>query len=134
MLKPEQGGYGSFARLLLIYWRPALVLLCAGLCLALIESLGAGLVLLLLGGAGGSLLSRISAWLPVELATPSLAARLQLGAVLLIVFILARGVLMYIQHTMVYRLRVDAERSLQRQIHQQLHAVRLDYLLRRPSG
>ena len=129
------GRYGQFGRLLVAYRRHVLVLLLAGFCQALVEALGAGLMLLVLGGAGSrAFLPWVGAWLPAALTQSSLAGRFQVAAGLLIAFILARGVLMYIQHTTVFRLRLDAEESLQRQIHRQLHAVRLDYLLRRPMG
>ncbi len=131
------GVYRSLWDLIRPYPRALLTLSLAGLALAGLETVGLSLIFLVMGVAGGSGGSLLGRWLPFQTllsASASLDTRLQAAALLLAVFMLARGGLMYLQHTTQHFLRLDVECSLAEQVHRQLHALRLDYLLRRPAG
>ncbi|MCW5848747.1 MAG: ABC transporter ATP-binding protein [Anaerolineae bacterium] len=130
--------YRSLWGLIRPYPRALVTLSLSGLTLAGLETTGLSLIFLIMGvagtgGAGGAL----GRWLPFHMLlspSASLDARLRTAALLLVIFMLSRGVLMYLQHTVTQNLRLDVEFSLEERAHRQFHAIRLDYLLRRPVG
>jgi ABC-type multidrug transport system fused ATPase/permease subunit len=105
--------------------------------LVLSEAVGLGVVLLFLGaaGSGGAL---DWSWLPLPIAHVmtglSLASRVQLAAVALILITISRGLLRYFQHILGSRLRIEVIGSLQDQLFKQMHDVQLDYLQRERAG
>ena len=130
--------YRSIWSLIRPYPAALLTLSLAGLMLAGLETVGLSLIFLIMGVAGsGGAGAALGGWLPFQLllsASASLDTRLRAAALLLIIFMLSRGVLMYLQHTVSQNLRLDVEYSLAEKAHRQLHTIRLDYLLRRPAG
>jgi ABC-type multidrug transport system fused ATPase/permease subunit len=112
-------------------------LVSIAMLLVLSEAVGLGVVLLFLGaaGSGGTL---DWSWLPLPIAHImtglSLASRVRLAALALILITISRGVLRYFQHTLGSRLRIAVVGDLQDQVFKQMHAVQLDYLQRERAG